>query len=156
MTGVLCTTQSLHGMASIGCEMGAISGTMPSGRRPRLRSHLIFLMNDESENSSRGKNWNWIRLEICCSPLTLCEIAGVFAQWPMPSTNTTANIMKGARYNEMNSGDIPKSNSERIVPEPNVEAKYTVYIYNYIQLWYDICSFVKNVDFNMSLHVYII
>jgi len=39
--------------------------------------------------------------------------------------------MKGARYNEMNSGDIPKSNSERIVPEPNVEAKYALYIYIY-------------------------
>ena len=136
MTVVLFTTQSLHGMASIGCEMGALSGNMYPGRRPRLRSHLIFLMNDESENSYPG---NWIRLAISCSPLTLCEIAEVFAL--MPSTNTTANIMKGYERGPVQRNELWGHPQKMLQPNVEAQKKY-IYICIYMN-WYDICIFVK-------------
>ena len=62
---------------------------------------------------------NWIRLAISCSPLTFCEIAEVFAL--MPSTNTTANIMKGYERGPVQRNELWGHPQKML--EPNVEAK---------------------------------
>ena len=54
--------------------------------------------------------WTWKPDQICVGPAL--------------STNTTPNIMKGVRYNEINSGDTPNSNSERIMLEPKLMGRF--------------------------------
>lgn len=105
MTVVLCTTQSLHGMASIRCDMDVFSIMFVSGwalklregwdralPRPSLWSHLMPLKNGTWPKLLPRPRLICIRQEFSCSPLTLCKIAGISAkQWPCIRTRGNGN-----------------------------------------------------------------
>ena len=72
MTGVLCATQSLPGMAWIGCEMGKFSRKMLlPAQRPVHPIACSSLRKDKSPKQSQ--ELICIRLAISCSPSTFFE-----------------------------------------------------------------------------------